>query len=50
MPLPEIPKGLVILLGNARFHQSNATRRSVKKAERRLLFLPVANGHNTDVL
>lgn len=40
MLLPELPKGAVIILDNARFHQSHASKRLVRKAGCRLLFLP----------
>jgi transposase len=38
--LPELPPGSVIVLDNARFHQSPTTARLVEQAGCRLLFLP----------
>jgi transposase len=38
--LPELPPGSVIVLDNARFHQSPTTRRLVEAAGCQLLFLP----------
>ena len=38
--LPELPPGSVIVLDNARFHQSPTTQRLVEEAGCQLLFLP----------
>jgi len=38
--LPELPRGSVIVLDNARFHQSPTTQRLVEAAGCQLLFLP----------
>ena len=38
--LPELPPGSVIVLDNARFHQSPTTQKLVAAAGCRLLFLP----------
>ena len=38
--LPELPPGSVIVLANARFHQSPTTQKLVEAAGCRLLFLP----------
>ena len=38
--LPALPPGSVIVLDNARFHQSPTTAKLVKKAGCRLMFLP----------
>jgi transposase len=38
--LPELPPGSVIVLDNARFHQSPTTQRLVERAGCQLLFLP----------
>ena len=38
--LPELPPGSVIVLDNARFHQSPTTQRLVERADCRLMFLP----------
>ena len=38
--LPELPPGSVIVLDNARFHQSPTTQKLVEQAGCRLLFLP----------
>ena len=40
MLLPELPTGSVIVLDNARFHQSPTTQRLVAAAGCQLLFLP----------
>ena len=38
--LPELPKGSIIILDNARFHQSASTRRLVESDGKELMFLP----------
>ena len=38
--LPELPPGSVIVLDNARFHQSPTTQRLVQAAGCQMLFLP----------
>ena len=38
--LPELPKGAVVILDNARFHKSKALRKLAKAAGITLLFLP----------
>ena len=43
VPLPVLEPGSVIVLDNARFHQSSATARLVEQAGCRLLFLPACS-------